>query len=57
MSMARNGPVSASKPVAKTMMSSSCSFSDVLIPRAVTRSTGVSLRSTSRTLSRLKVSK
>ena len=57
MSMLSSGPVMASKPVAKTMMSSSYSASRVLMPRGVIRSIGEAFTSTSETLSRLKVSK
>jgi hypothetical protein len=51
-----SGPVSASKPVAKTMMSSSCSLPPARMPFGVISSIGASLASTSRTLSLLKVS-
>ena len=51
------GPVMASKPVAKTMMSSGYSASLVRMPDGVIRSIGAAFTSTSVTLSRLKVSK
>ncbi len=43
----------ASKPVAKMMMSKAYSFALVLMPAGVMRSIGVSVMSTSSTLSRL----
>src|SRR4051812_20785923 len=53
-----SGPVIASKPVAKTMMSSLCSApSRVRIPSGVMHSIGVARTSTKVTLSRLNVSK
>ncbi len=51
------GPVMASNPVAKTMMSTGYSVSMVRMPDGVIRSMGAALTSTSVTLSRLKVSK
>jgi hypothetical protein len=57
MSMRSNGPVIASKPVAKTMMSSGYSAAAVRRPAGVIRSIGAARTSTSDTLSRLKASK
>ena len=50
-------PVIASKPVAKTMMSTGYSASAVQIPASEIRRMGVAFTSTSETLGRLKVSK
>jgi hypothetical protein len=57
MSICSSGPLIASKPVAKTMTSSSCSASLVLTPLGVMPVIGVARRSTSETFSRLNVSK
>jgi hypothetical protein len=56
--MRRKGPVIASKPVAKTMMSSGTSLPDCRrMPVSVIRSMGSVRMSASSTFSRLKVSK
>ena len=51
--MASSAPVIASKPVAKTIASSSYSPAEVRIPAGVTASIGVAVTSTSVTLARL----
>ena len=53
MSIRSSGPVIASKPVAKTMMSTGYSASVVQIPASEIRSIGVAFTSTSETLGRL----
>jgi hypothetical protein len=56
-SISRSAPVIASKPMAKTMTSSSYSASAVRMPRGVTSWIGAVRTSTSSTLSRLYVTK
>ncbi len=55
MSILSSAPVMASKPIAKTMASTSYSRTAVFTPAGVIRSIGSSVRSTRLTLSRLKV--